>query len=156
MARFLKTQTEISNIPFPKWAQEWINLRKAYTAFYGCGKVNLQHMIQDLGMTFQGRPHCGLDDSRNIAAIAARLLMDGCIMRVNEYQRDGHSGARGVGGSSQRQHQSSSKSRLTQKRSQGGDGQSTERRHHRREVADIPQEGENLEDLLQYLKLQTS
>ncbi|KAK3735512.1 hypothetical protein RRG08_007131 [Elysia crispata] len=164
MARFLKTQTEICDIPFPHWARQWINLRKAYTAFYGCGKVNLQHMLQDLGMTFQGRPHSGLDDARNIAAIAARLLMDGCIMRVNEYQRDmrppagssrggGRAGSGGGGGSSRI---SSSKSRLTQKKPQTRERQPSGSRSYHGESADIPQEGDNLEDLLHYLKLQKS
>ncbi|GFO48394.1 3'-5' exoribonuclease 1 [Plakobranchus ocellatus] len=160
MSRFLKTQTEISNIPFPRWARQWINLRKAYTAFYGCGKVNLQHMLQDLGMTFEGRPHCGLDDSRNIAAIALRLLMDGCIMRINEYQREEKPAGRGEGGSGgtrgssihQPPHRSPPKSRMTQKRQQGREGQSIQGN----ETEDIPQEGENIEDLLHYLKLQKS
>ncbi|RUS76797.1 hypothetical protein EGW08_015443, partial [Elysia chlorotica] len=166
MARFLKTQTEISDIPFPQWARQWINLRKAYTAFYGCGKVNLQHMLQDLGMTFQGRPHCGLDDARNIAAIAARLLKDGCIMRVNEFHRDvrpsavnsrgGGRAEEGGGSSSSSSRMSSSKSRLTQKRPQTKEGQPTGSRSYHGESPDIPQEGENLEDLLQYLKLQRS
>ncbi|GFR78592.1 3'-5' exoribonuclease 1 [Elysia marginata] len=159
MARFLKTQTEISEVQFPSWARHWINLRKAYTTFYRCGKVNLQHMLQELGMTFEGRPHCGLDDSRNIAAIAAHLLRDGCIMRVNEHIRDVRpavlSGARGGKGGGGRI--SSSKSRLTQKQSQaGGERQATDRRRQHGEVVDIPQEGENLEDLLAYLKLQRS
>lgn len=38
-----------------------------------------------LGMTFEGQLHCGLDDARNIARIAIRLMIDGCELKVNEY-----------------------------------------------------------------------
>lgn len=44
----------------------------------------LKDMLNDLGMGFQGQPHCGLDDSKNIARVAIRLLRDGANMRVNE------------------------------------------------------------------------
>ena len=64
MSRFLKTQTDVSCITFPVWAKQWINLRKAYSDFYNVGRCNLQH-LDDLGMKFEGRPHCGLDDAIN-------------------------------------------------------------------------------------------
>lgn len=141
MARFLKTQTEISEIPFPQWGKHWINLRKAYSAFYGCGRVNLQRMLDDLGMTFQGRPHCGLDDSRNIAAIAIHLLQDGCLMRVNEhYYEDGYPSS----GRPRPDSSSPPKSRLTQ---------TSREKHHHNEYF-IPQEGDDISDLLLYSKLQ--
>lgn len=41
-------------------------------------------MLTDLGLEFSGRQHSGLDDSRNIARIAAHLLESGDQMRVNE------------------------------------------------------------------------
>lgn len=41
-------------------------------------------MLENLGMQYEGRPHCGLDDSRNIARIAIHMLKDGCQLRVNE------------------------------------------------------------------------
>lgn len=31
-------------------------------------------MLQNLGLTFEGRPHCGLDDTTNIARIALELI----------------------------------------------------------------------------------
>ncbi|XP_059165844.1 3'-5' exoribonuclease 1-like [Physella acuta] len=152
MARFLKTQTELSGIPFPRWAKQWINLRKAYTAFYACGRVNLHQMLEELGMKFQGRPHCGLDDARNIAAIALRLLQDGCIMRINEHYREGvispqKSNSSSRGNRSAGSHRSPPKSRMTQKHVQKDQG---------REPYNVHQEGENLSDLMEYLKLQKS
>lgn len=41
-------------------------------------------MLEKLGMDYDGRPHCGLDDSKNIARIAVRMLQDGCELRINE------------------------------------------------------------------------
>ena len=41
-------------------------------------------MLTQLGMGFQGQPHCGLDDSWNIARVAIRLLKDGANLRANE------------------------------------------------------------------------
>lgn len=40
-------------------------------------------------MQYDGRPHCGLDDSRNIARIAIFMLKDGCQLRVNECLHSG-------------------------------------------------------------------
>ena len=36
------------------------------------------------GMSFEGSPHSGLDDSLNIARIAISLLNDGCALNINE------------------------------------------------------------------------
>lgn len=41
-------------------------------------------MLLNLGLEFEGRPHCGLDDSKNIARIVCHLLEDGCCLKVNE------------------------------------------------------------------------
>lgn len=126
MARFLKSQTEISGVEFPSWAKQWINVRKAYTAFYGYGRVNLHQMLKDLDMTFQGRPHCGLDDARNIAAVVLQLLQDGCALRINEYFREGdgntmcHGDSAGVSAHSD-SHKSSAESCATVQKSASSD-----------------------------------
>ena len=41
-------------------------------------------MLTRLGLKFEGRPHCGIDDARNIARITQMLLKDGANLRVNE------------------------------------------------------------------------
>ncbi len=46
-------------------------------------------MLENLGMQYDGRPHCGLDDSINIARIAIHMLKDGCQLRVNECLHSG-------------------------------------------------------------------
>lgn len=41
-------------------------------------------MVEYLDIGFEGRPHCGLDDSRNIARILLRLIADGANVCINE------------------------------------------------------------------------
>ena len=41
-------------------------------------------MLSYLGLQFQGRLHCGLDDAKNIAHLLIRLLVDGANPVVNE------------------------------------------------------------------------
>ena len=37
-----------------------------------------------LGLEFEGSPHSGVDDARNIARIVVRLLSDRAFVRINE------------------------------------------------------------------------
>ncbi|CAG5132858.1 unnamed protein product [Candidula unifasciata] len=85
MAKFFKLQLELSGIRLPLWARQWVNIRKVYSAFNSCGSMNLQQMLIADGMQFQGRPHRGLDDTINIAAVALKLMHDGCVFTFNEY-----------------------------------------------------------------------
>ncbi|XP_068162705.1 3'-5' exoribonuclease 1 [Antennarius striatus] len=86
MSKFLNIQCKISRITYPLFAKKWINIKKSYGNFYKVTRTQtkLTTMLEKLGLTYEGRPHCGLDDSRNIARIAIRMLQDGCQLRVNE------------------------------------------------------------------------
>lgn len=42
-------------------------------------------MLEHLELNFEGRPHCGLDDARNIARVLLRLMSDGASIQVNEH-----------------------------------------------------------------------
>ena len=84
MARFLHQQCIISQVPYPRWARKWINIRKSFSNFYGFRRSKLATMLENLGMSFQGQQHSGIDDARNIARISVRMLEDGCDLKVNE------------------------------------------------------------------------
>ncbi|XP_068611471.1 3'-5' exoribonuclease 1 [Brachionichthys hirsutus] len=86
MSKFLNIQCQISRIAYPLFAKKWINIKKSYGNFYKVTRTQtkLSTMLEKLGLTYEGRPHCGLDDSRNIGRIAVRMLQDGCQLRVNE------------------------------------------------------------------------
>lgn len=94
MGRFLYLQTKQSKIPYPfYYATSWSNLRKTFSNFYRMTQKkgsnepklpSLQCMLESLDLEFEGSPHSGLDDSKNIARILIRLIEDRAIIRVNE------------------------------------------------------------------------
>jgi hypothetical protein len=84
MGRFLHAQCLHSKIPFPRWGMKWVNIRKAYRNYYSFRKATLKSMLENLGMTFEGHQHSGIDDTKNISRVVLRMLEDGCDLRVNE------------------------------------------------------------------------
>lgn len=91
MSKFLHTQCRLSRLRYPPFARNWINIRKSYGNYYKVARnqTRLNCMLENLGMRYEGRPHCGLDDSRNIARVAIRMLKDGCRLRTNERLYEG-------------------------------------------------------------------
>ena len=45
---------------------------------------SLERMLMQLDLEFEGRPHSGIDDTRNIVRILKRLVQDGCELKYNE------------------------------------------------------------------------
>lgn len=86
IARFFLLSCQQNHIKAPFWAQRWVNIRKCFHNFYKGGQrqQGLKGMLDFMNLGFQGTPHCGLDDSINIARVATRLLKEGCRFRVNE------------------------------------------------------------------------
>lgn len=68
----------------PEVLSSWIDLRSTYRVFYGRKPKGLNGALHDLGIQFTGREHSGLDDSRNTARLAARMMMDGCILKTTK------------------------------------------------------------------------
>ncbi|XP_072240812.1 ERI1 exoribonuclease 2 [Leuresthes tenuis] len=66
----------------PDVLNSWIDLRSTYRLFYNRKPKGLNGALQDLGIQFSGREHSGLDDARNTAQLAARMMRDGCVMRI--------------------------------------------------------------------------
>ncbi|XP_023573431.1 3'-5' exoribonuclease 1 isoform X2 [Octodon degus] len=91
MSKFLNIQCQLSRLKYPSFAKKWINIRKSYGNFYKVprSQTKLTIMLEKLGMDYDGRPHSGLDDSKNIARIAVRMLQDGCELRINEKMYSG-------------------------------------------------------------------
>ncbi|XP_076034444.1 3'-5' exoribonuclease 1-like [Oratosquilla oratoria] len=92
MGRFMLQQCSNNELPFPQWGRKWINIRKSYSNFYNTKRLSLQDMLAEMGMRFEGRPHSGLDDTRNIARIVIQLIKDGANLRVNERIHLAHDG----------------------------------------------------------------
>ncbi|NXH21240.1 ERI2 exoribonuclease, partial [Bucco capensis] len=68
----------------PDIFNSWIDLKATYRAFYNRKPKGLNGALQDLGIAFEGRQHSGLDDSRNTARLAWRLICDGCVLKVTK------------------------------------------------------------------------
>ncbi|XP_028264834.1 ERI1 exoribonuclease 2 [Parambassis ranga] len=66
----------------PDVLNSWIDLRSTYRLFYDKKPKGLNGALQDLGIQFAGREHSGLDDARNTAHLAARMMRDGCVMKI--------------------------------------------------------------------------
>ena len=82
--RFLKNQCRHLKLDIPHYFQRWVNVRKHFNNFYKIHQVNVDAMLTNLGLTFVGRPHSGIDDSRNIARIMIELIRDGGEIVINE------------------------------------------------------------------------
>ncbi|XP_046361280.2 ERI1 exoribonuclease 2-like [Haliotis rufescens] len=68
----------------PPEMNSWIDLRATYRKFYGRKPHGLNGALQAVGIEFEGREHSGVDDARNTARLAWRMMRDGCIMNVTK------------------------------------------------------------------------
>ncbi|OWF37871.1 ERI1 exoribonuclease 2 [Mizuhopecten yessoensis] len=68
----------------PPQLNSWIDLRATYRKFYNRRPQGLNGALQDLGITFEGRQHSGLHDSRNTARLAWRMAKDGCVLTTTK------------------------------------------------------------------------
>ncbi|KAI4893591.1 hypothetical protein NFI96_019286 [Prochilodus magdalenae] len=68
----------------PEALNSWIDLRATYRTFYSRQPKGLNGALQDLGIQFSGREHSGLDDARNTARLAWRMMTDGCVLKVTK------------------------------------------------------------------------
>ncbi|XP_071476963.1 3'-5' exoribonuclease 1-like [Diadema antillarum] len=84
MDLYLQLQCKVSEISYPKYAREWINISKVFANVYKTKRVPLRTMLDNIGLAFAGQPHRGIDDARNIARIAMQLLEDGAELKLNE------------------------------------------------------------------------
>ena len=63
---------------------KWCNVKQLFADFYHVRACKIHKMLQLQGMRFEGRLHSGIDDTRNIARIAAKMRRDGAVLYVNE------------------------------------------------------------------------
>ncbi|KAJ1552013.1 hypothetical protein HK405_013035, partial [Cladochytrium tenue] len=66
----------------PAVMQTWCNIKNAFQAFYNRPHMlGMAGMLKASDMPLVGRHHSGIDDARNIAAIARRMINDGYVFR---------------------------------------------------------------------------
>ena len=78
-------QCVLSQVTFPDYAKKWIDVRKLFGSFYRIRSGNLASMLEKLALKFEGREHCGLHDSENIARVLKQLICDGCVLKYNRF-----------------------------------------------------------------------
>ncbi|KAG5490503.1 hypothetical protein JKF63_00623 [Porcisia hertigi] len=78
MRRFMHECSVLRDgVEFPPLFYRYINVRHVYSNHFKCRQVKLTHMLRKMGMSFEGRRHSGIDDTRNIARVLAELLARG-------------------------------------------------------------------------------
>eukprot|EP00287_Rhodomonas_sp_CCMP768_P016353 CAMPEP_0196759006 /NCGR_PEP_ID=MMETSP1091-20130531/104482_1 /TAXON_ID=302021 /ORGANISM="Rhodomonas sp., Strain CCMP768" /LENGTH=264 /DNA_ID=CAMNT_0042107845 /DNA_START=24 /DNA_END=818 /DNA_ORIENTATION=+ len=66
----------------PSWMQRWINIKPIWMKATGNEKATgMAGMLRDLDIQLLGKHHSGIDDARNIARIALKLLSRGAVFQ---------------------------------------------------------------------------
>lgn len=72
---FINKQVTIDDVPRPKiFNQPYIDLRSAYVYHLHLDWTNLDGMLLNFNLQFEGRPHAGIDDARNVSRILRAML----------------------------------------------------------------------------------
>jgi len=83
LKRCLPAQLASIGATVPQHFSQWINIKIAFGALYGLKKKKrakgMVDMLDKLGLELEGRHHSGIDDCRNIARVASKMLADGWI-----------------------------------------------------------------------------
>lgn len=75
LGTLLPPQCRQHGLPIPDWARSWINVKDVFRrSMPGVRSMGLSGMLEQLGLRFEGRPHSGIDDTRNIARVVIALL----------------------------------------------------------------------------------
>jgi inhibitor of KinA sporulation pathway (predicted exonuclease) len=74
---------------FPRMFYSFIDIRHSFCDHMKCKPRGVQAMLAKLGLTFEGRQHCGLHDARNIARILITMMKRGYrFSNVSKVQED--------------------------------------------------------------------
>ena len=81
---FLHGECSRKGIAKPAYFDKWCNIKELFADHYHVKSCKIHKMLQLQGMKFEGRLHSGIDDTRNIARIAAKMRLDGAPIYCNE------------------------------------------------------------------------
>jgi inhibitor of KinA sporulation pathway (predicted exonuclease) len=80
----LPNECKFKKLTIPRAFRSWCNIKILFQARYGLPKqLGMDGMLRQLKMALVGRHHSGIDDARNIARIAIRMLEDGVSFEPN-------------------------------------------------------------------------
>ncbi|KAI3887739.1 hypothetical protein MKX03_018586 [Papaver bracteatum] len=75
-------QCKDSSMKLPLYFMEWINLKDIYLNFYKRRATGMVTMMKELNMPLVGKHHLGIDDTKNIARVLQRILVDGALIQI--------------------------------------------------------------------------
>lgn len=94
LEHFLTQQLEISELEYPDWSLgPYIDSRALFASFSKIGRATLANQLRFLGLTFEGREHCGLDDAVNIARVVLEMKKRGRKIETNRYMEKDERGS---------------------------------------------------------------
>lgn len=78
MRRFMHECSVLRDgVDFPPLCYRYINVRHSYSDHFKCRQIKLTHMLKKMSMSFEGRRHSGIADTRNITRVLAELMARG-------------------------------------------------------------------------------
>jgi len=77
----LQLECSRKNVTLPSYFEAFINLKDSFKKFYNNHKAGsgMVKMVDFLGLTWEGRHHRGIDDSRNLANVLVKIINDGFL-----------------------------------------------------------------------------
>lgn len=78
----LPNQCRQVGLETPELCKEWINIKKSYNSVMKSYPKHLTAMLKGMGMSFEGRPHSGIDDCKNIARVLKALAQRDFVFRL--------------------------------------------------------------------------
>ncbi|XP_017246165.1 uncharacterized exonuclease domain-containing protein At3g15140 isoform X2 [Daucus carota subsp. sativus] len=79
-------QYVVAGMKLPPYFMEWINLKDIYLNFYNREATGMVPMLSQLKMQVLGTHHVGIDDTRNIARVLQRLIVDGAVLQLTGWK----------------------------------------------------------------------
>lgn len=73
----LESECRFKRIRKPPYFNSWINLKIPFSEKFNGARCNLKDAVELAGLSWEGRPHCGLDDARNTARLLTDLMRRG-------------------------------------------------------------------------------
>jgi 3'-5' exoribonuclease 1 len=74
ISKFIGPEATRKGIQIPSWALKWLDVRMKFQHVYRLeSRLGLEAMLGHIGLEFAGRPHSGIDDTRNIARIVRAI-----------------------------------------------------------------------------------
>lgn len=80
----LQKECRRKRIRKPPYFNQWIDLRLVFRQWYNYRPLNFNDALAHVGLIFEGREHSGLDDSRNIARLAYKMVRDGATLAITK------------------------------------------------------------------------